>query len=110
MFETQQSSYAISAAGIDALANSTANACEVILSDDGKYVETLSIKAISAQPGRIELVTRTQLLTAKRPTETRVKSRTCIRYDRLVALHQALGQFLADQAGAGGESLREVDQ
>ena len=34
----------------------TNNACEVSLSDDGKYIETLSITAIAAQPGRVELV------------------------------------------------------
>ena len=86
----------------------TNNACEVSLSDDGKYIETLSITAIAAQPGRVELVARTQLLTAKNPTETRVKSRTCLRVDRLVALHEKLGQFLAAEAAARGEGLNNV--
>ena len=86
----------------------TTNACEVTLSDDGKYIETLSITAIAAQPGRVELVARTQLLTAKNPTETRVKSRTCLRVDRLVALHETLGQFLAAEAAARGEGLNNI--
>ncbi len=84
------------------------NACELTLSDDGKYIETLSITALAAQPGRVELVTRTQLLTAKNPSETRVKSRTCLRVDRLVALHETLGQFLAAEAAARGEGLNNV--
>ena len=86
----------------------TTNACDVTLSDDGKYIETLSITAIAAQPGRVELVARTQLLTAKNPNETRVKSRTCLRVDRLVALHETLGQFLAAEAAARGEGLNNV--
>ena len=86
----------------------TNNACEVSLSDDGKYIETLSITAIAAQPGRVELVARTQLLTAKNPNETRVKSRTCLRFDRLVALHETLGQFLAAEAAARSEGLNNV--
>ncbi len=91
-----------------AFLDTTTNAREVSLSDDGKYIETLSIKALAAQPGRVELVARTQLLTAKNPSETRVKSRTCLRVDRLVALHETLGQFLAAEAAARGEGLNNV--
>jgi hypothetical protein len=88
----------------------TNNACEVTLSDDGKYIETLSIKAIAAQPGRVELVARTQLLTAKNPTETRVKSRTCLRVDRLQELHETLGRFLAGEAASAREGVSHVNQ
>ena len=88
----------------------TNNACEVTLSDDGKYIETLSITALAAQPGRVELVTRTQLLTAKNPTETRVKSRTCLRVDRLQALHETLGRFLAGGAATAREGVNHVNQ
>ncbi len=88
----------------------TNNACEVTLSDDGKYIETLSITAVAAQPGRVELVARTQLLTAKNPTETRVKSRTCLRVDRLQALHETLGRFLAGEAAAAHKGVNHVNQ
>jgi len=88
----------------------TNNACEVTLSDDGKYIETLSITALAAQPGRVELVARTQLLTAKNPTETRVKSRTCLRIDRLQALHETLGRFLAGETATVREGVNHVNQ
>ena len=88
----------------------TNNACEVTLSDDGKYIETLSITALAAQPGRVELVARTQLLTAKNPTETRVKSRTCLRVDRLQALHETLGRFLAGETATVREGVNHVNQ
>jgi hypothetical protein len=88
----------------------TTNVCEVTLSDDGKYIETLSITALAAQPGRVELVARTQLLTAKNPTETRVKSRTCLRVDRLQALHETLGRFLAGEAVSAREGVNHVNQ
>ena len=88
----------------------TNDICEVTLSDDGKYIETLSIKAIAAQPGRVELVARTQLLTAKNPTETRVKSRTCLRVERLQALHETLGRFLAGEAATAPAGVNHVNQ
>jgi hypothetical protein len=88
----------------------TTNVCEVTLSDDGKYIETLSITALVAQPGRVELVARTQLLTAKNPTETRVKSRTCLRVDRLQALHETLGRFLAGETASAREGVNHVNQ
>jgi hypothetical protein len=88
----------------------TNNACEVTLSDDGKYIETLSITALAAHPGRVELVARTQLLTAKNPTETRVKSRTCLRVERLQALHETLGRFLAGEAASAREGINHVNQ
>jgi hypothetical protein len=88
----------------------TNNACEVTLSDDGKYIETLSITALAEQPGRVELVARTQLLTAKNPTETRIKSRTCLRVERLQALHETLGRFLAGEAASAREGINHVNQ
>ena len=88
----------------------TNDTCEVTLSDDGNYIETLSIKAIAAQPGRVELVARTQLLTAKNPSETRVKSRTCLRVDRLQVLHETLGRFLAGEAATAPAGVNHVNQ
>ena len=72
----------------------TNNAVECVLSASDSYIETLSIQAIDAQPGLLELVIRTQLLSTKNPAEKRVKSRTCIDRSRLMELQQGIGQFL----------------
>ena len=72
----------------------TNNAIECVLSASDSYIETLSIQAIDAQPGLLELVIRTQLLGAKNPEEKRVKSRTCIDQSRLIELQHGIGQFL----------------
>ena len=78
----------------------TNSAVECILSASDSYIETLSIQGIDAQPGLLELVIRTQLLSAKNQQEKRVKSRTCIERSRLLELQQAIGQFF--QATGGG--------
>ena len=71
------------------------NICiECVLSASDSYIETLSIQDIDLQPGLVELVIRTQLLSAKNPAEKRVKSRTCIERSRLIELHQGISQFL----------------
>ena len=67
---------------------------ECVLAQTGCYIETLSIQAIDALPGLLELVIHTQLLSAKKPSEKRVKSRTCIERARLIELHQILGRYL----------------
>ena len=72
----------------------TNNAIECVLSASDSYIETLSIQAIDAQPGLLELVTRTQLLSAKNPAEKRVKSRTCIERSRLIEMKKCIDQFL----------------
>jgi len=81
---------------------STGIMVETILSASNTYIETLTIKPIEAQPWLIDLVIRTQLLTAKNPDEKRVKARCCIERGRLVELHSALGRFLQG-AGSSGE-------
>ena len=83
----------------------TNNAVECILSASDSYVETLSIQAIDAQPGLLELVIRTQLLSAKNPAEKRVKSRTCIDRPRLIELQQGIGQYLQATDSSSGEPL-----
>jgi fibronectin type 3 domain-containing protein len=83
--------------------NTTKNVMECVLSASESYVETLSIQAIDAQPGLLELVIRTQLLSAKTPAEKRVKSRTCIERSRLIELHQTIGQFLQTTKGSPSE-------
>jgi hypothetical protein len=84
----------------------TNNAIECVLSASDGYIETLSIQAIDSQPGLLELVIRTQLLSAKNPAEKRVKSRTCIERSRLIELQQGIGQFLQATVGSSGEPLR----
>jgi len=87
----------------------TNNAIECVLSASDSYIETLSIQSIDSPPELVELVElviRTQLLSAKNPAEKRVKSRTCIERSRLVELQQSIGQFLQASVGSSGEPLR----
>jgi len=84
----------------------TNNAIECVLSASDIYIETLSIQSIDSQPWLLELVIRTQLLSAKNPEEKRVKSRTCIERSGLLDLQQSIGQFLQVTAGSSGEPLR----
>ena len=79
------------------------NSIECVLSASDCYIETLSIQTIDAQPGLLELVIKTQLLSAKKPSEKRVKSRTCIERSKLLELHQGIGRFLQATGGASGE-------
>ena len=72
----------------------TNNAIECVLSASDSYIETLSIQDIDLQPGLLELVIRTQLLSAKNPVDKRLKSRTCIDRTRLIELQQGISQFL----------------
>ena len=83
--------------------NTTKNVTECVLSASESYVETLSIQAIDAQPGLLELVIRTQFLSAKNPAEKRVKSQTCIERSRLIELHQSIGQLLQATKGSPSE-------
>ena len=73
--------------------STTGNSIECVLSASDSYIETLSIQAIDALPGVVELVIRTQLLSAKNPNEKRVKSRTCIPQTRLAEIRHAIEQF-----------------
>ena len=84
----------------------TNNAIECVLSASDSYIETLSIHAIGSPPGLVELVIRTQLLSAKNPAEKRVKSRTCIDRSRLIELQQGIGQFLQATGSSSGEPLK----
>jgi hypothetical protein len=73
--------------------------CVLLASDS--YIETLNIKTIEAQPWLVELVIKTQLLSAKNPQEKRVKSRTCIERDRLAEIQGAIGKFLQRPSSSG---------
>ena len=81
-----------------------ADACvECVLAQTDCYIETLSIQAIDALPGLLELVIHTQLLSAKKPSEKRVKSRTCIERSRLIELQRGIGQFLQATEGSSSD-------
>ena len=91
----------------EAITSKTAtNNIECVLSASDSYIETLSIQVIDVQPGLLELVIRTQLLSAKNPAEKRVKSRTCIERSRLIELQQGIGQFLQATERSSGEPLK----
>lgn len=83
----------------------TDHAVECVLAATDSYLETLSLKTVAIQPGLLELVIRTQLLSAKNPAEKRVKSRTCIERSRLVELQQAVDQILQATRASFGEPL-----
>ena len=74
----------------------TSNAIECILSATDSYIENLSMQGTGLQPVPLELVVRIQLLSAKSPAETRVKSRKRIGWSRLIALQQGIGQLLEE--------------
>ena len=82
------------------------NAIECVLSASDSYIETLSIQDIELQPGLLELVIRTQLLSAKNPAEKRVKSRTFIERSKLTELQQAISQFLLAADSSSFEPLK----
>lgn len=84
----------------------TNKSIECVLSASDSYIETLSIQDIDLQPGLLELVIRTQLLSAKNPAEKRVKSRTCIERGRLIELQHGIGQFLQATESSSGEPLK----
>jgi len=81
----------------------TARIIECVLSASDSYIETLSLQAIKAQPGLIELVIRTQLLSAKNPAEKRVKSRTCVPLAQIAEMRSAIDQFLKISASSSHE-------
>jgi len=81
----------------------TARTIECVLSASDSYIETLSLQAIKAQPGLIELVIRTQLLSAKHPAEKRVKSRTCVPLAQIAEMRSAIDQFLKISASSSHE-------
>ena len=72
----------------------TARTIECVLSASDSYIETLSFQAINAQPGLVELVIRTQLLSAKNPAEKRIKSRTCVPLAQISEMRNAIDQVL----------------
>jgi hypothetical protein len=89
------------------LSNSTlVNQDEITWSGDGKYIETLTVKTITSQPDTVEITVRTQFLTAKNPTEWRVKSQIFLQRNKLKELHELIGRVLTESAGSSDETLK----
>lgn len=89
------------------LSNSTlVNQDEITWSGDGKYIETLTVKTITSQPDNVEITVRTQFLTAKNPTEWRVKSQIFLQRNKLKELHELIGRVLAESSGSSDETLK----
>lgn len=85
-------------------ANTKSLPIEVVLSAAGPYIETLSIAPIEAVPGLAELVISTQLLNAKHPEEKRVKARCFVDREQVIALRDAVDQFLISTAATDTSS------
>lgn len=85
----------------------TKNASECVLSSSDSYIEILSFQAIEAQPGLVDVVIRTQFLSAKNPAEKRVKFRACIERSRLTELQQSISQFLDESSVHNFDDPRE---
>lgn len=90
---------------IDATTNSDVIRVQSVLSASETYIETLTIKSIASQPWLVELVIKTQLLTAKNPEEERVKARCCVARAQLAGLGEAIAQFL-NEAGSSSEPVK----
>jgi hypothetical protein len=58
------------------------------------YVESFEIKPIAIQKNMVELVIKTKLLSAKDPSEWRIKSRTCIEVSSLKELEKVISNYL----------------
>ena len=86
--------------------STTANRDEISWSGDGKYIETLTVKTIASQPETVEITVRTQFLTAKNPTEWRVKSQIFLQRNKLKELHELIGRVLTESAGSSDETLK----
>jgi hypothetical protein len=75
--------------------------CKLVISQS--YIESFEIKPISFQKDVVELVIKTQLLTAKNPSEWRIKSRTCAEVANLKELHKVISDYLKDQSSSPHE-------
>ena len=67
------------------------------------YVESFEIKPIDLQKNAVELVIKTQLLSAKNPSEWRIKSRTCVEVDSLKELQKVISSYLKKQSSSPHE-------
>ena len=82
------------------------NQDEITWSGDGKYIETLTVKTITSQPETVEITVRTLFLTAKNPTEWRVKSQIFLQRNELKELHELIGRVIAESSGSPNKTLK----
>ena len=75
--------------------------CQLVSSQS--YVESFEIKPIELQKNVVELVIKTQLLSAKNPSEWRIKSRTCVEVDSLKELEKVISRYLKKQSSSPHE-------
>ena len=83
------------------------NQDEITWSGDSKYIETLTVKTITSQPETVEITVRTQFLTAKNPTEWRVKSQIFLPRRELKELYEVIGRVLSAVPVSSGEASGE---
>ena len=87
--------------------NITTNRDEITWSGDGKFIETLSVKPVVNNSELVEITVRTQFLTAKNPTEWRVKAQIFLPRRALKELNEVIGRVLAAVPVSSGEALGE---
>ncbi len=87
--------------------STTTNCDEITWSGDGKFIETLSVKPVVNNSELVEITVRTQFLTAKNPSEWRVKAQIFLPRRELKELHVVIGRVLGDVSGTSGEALDE---
>jgi hypothetical protein len=85
----------------------SANRDEITWSGDGKFIETLSVKPVVNNSELVEITVRTQFLTAKNPTEWRVKAQIFLPRRELKELYEVIGRVLGDVSGSSGEAPGE---
>lgn len=87
--------------------STSANRDEITWSGDGKFIKTLSVKTVVNNSELIEITVRTQFLTAKNPTEWRVKAQIFLPRRELKELHEVIGRLLAAVPVSSGETPSE---
>ena len=87
--------------------STSANRDEISWSGDGKFIESLSIKPVANNSELVEVTVRTQFLTAKNPTEWRVKAQIFLPRRELKELHEVVGRVLEAVPVSSGEALDE---
>jgi hypothetical protein len=88
------------------LSKSTTNPDAITWSGDGKFIESLSVKPVVNNSELVEITVRTQFLTAKNPTEWRVKAQIFLPRRELKELREVIGRVLGDVSGSSGEALK----
>lgn len=87
--------------------STVANRDEITWSGDGKFIESLSVKPVANNSKLVEITVRTQFLTAKNPTEWRVKAQIFLPHRELKELYEVIGRVLAAVPVSSGEAPSE---